>query len=256
MFEKFNQPEYQLSPESSQALESLGVEEEVRKALKRDIADDKDYKNILRYTFINPLRRGNPREFREVVLNFCDKIGEPYPKTPEDNARLLEKLDSPEFQGKLTELKMEDIHPLDRELNELVKITKEGRNNVLLHIAKIDVPTRERPAMFKDGLEKLARLLESDRHFSDVKFIGASSWIVAEHPRVLEHFGFTVDYENQNPDSKKFTAKYKGAIKTFRGARDTIPEEYRETKPKYAQISKEEFLSRYGSRESHEKIAA
>lgn len=47
-------------------------------------------------------------------------------------------------------------------------------------------------AEFREGLEKLAELVNDNK---TIKYIEATSWIVAKHPKILERFGFTIDGE-------------------------------------------------------------
>lgn len=142
-------------------------------------------------------------------------------------------------------IKAED-EPIIEDLNDVMQATLENDRTALIHIAKIEGSTKDKLSKFKDGLRKLAELLENDERFLKVLFIGASSWITAEHPKVLERFGFSVDYDNVSAIGKTFAGKYKNTLKNEAEAREMIPKEHRDTEPMYAQISREKFLELYG----------
>lgn len=132
------------------------------------------------------------------------------------------------------------------DLNEVMQVTLEDDYTALIHIAKIEGSLKEKLAQFRDGLRKIAELLKNDERFSNVLSIGASSWIVTEHPKILEKFGFKVDYDNVSRAGKIAANKYKNTMKGEAEAREMIPEEHRDTEPMYAQISKDNFLELYG----------
>lgn len=136
--------------------------------------------------------------------------------------------------------------PLIEDLNEVMQATIEDDHLALIHIAKMEGSTKDKLFQFKDGLKKLADLLKNDERFMKILFIGASSWIVAEHPKLLRKFGFIVDYDNVSKIGKAVGNKYKNTLKSEEEAREMIPEEHRDTEPMYAQISRERFLELYG----------
>ena len=70
---------------------------------------------------------------------------------------------------------------------------------------------------FNEGLKTLARDIKNNPEFPSVKKIVGYSWIVYEHPNLLQKMGFSID---------------------------NVDEEHREAR---AIISIEDFLKRYGS---------
>lgn len=76
---------------------------------------------------------------------------------------------------------------------------------------------------FTDGLRELAKIVSQNE---SIKKITANSWIVAEHPAVMERFGFTVTGEIKE-DLKQ---------KHFRGEKRPVWGAY---------MSREEFINMY-----------
>ncbi|MDO8558956.1 MAG: hypothetical protein Q7R84_01360 [bacterium] len=77
--------------------------------------------------------------------------------------------------------------------------------------------------MVRGGLEELAKIVKENK---EIKRVEAISWIVADHPKILERLGFTVVGEIDEEIRRKYHANDNGPISR-------------------ATISREDFLSRY-----------
>ncbi len=109
------------------------------------------------------------------------------------------------------------------ELNDLLSYGKSG-SEIHIHIFFNEtLSVSEKVKMIEVGFGKLADIVDMDE---EVKEITATSAIVAEHPKILEKYGFIID----GPISKD-----------ERGKRFI----YDNTKIDRAHISREEFLRRY-----------
>lgn len=71
-----------------------------------------------------------------------------------------------------------------------------------IHLAPAEqMGTSEKLFNLKDGLKGLAEVVKKDE---SVKIITATSWIVTEHPKLLERFGFIVEGEIDEETKKKY----------------------------------------------------
>jgi hypothetical protein len=108
-------------------------------------------------------------------------------------------------------------------INEVLSYGKEG-NNIHIHLApSMELRAGLRGQVMK-GLEELADIIEKNK---EIKNITATSWIVAEHPKLMEKLGFRVNEE---------------VSEELR--RERFPGE--ERKMAEASMTREEFLEKYG----------
>lgn len=85
------------------------------------------------------------------------------------------------------------------ELNECLSFYLDAPDRISLHVGDVKkFPLSEKLRLLWDGLDKLAELLVSDSRLKDIKTITATSWIVTEHPHLLEKLGFTIDHKREH----------------------------------------------------------
>jgi hypothetical protein len=109
-------------------------------------------------------------------------------------------------------------------LNESVSYGKD-KNLVHIHVSPSEsFDPLKKLSILRDGFKKLAKILKEDE---SIKEVTASSWIIAENPRIMEMLGFTVLGEI-SPEFKEKHFKY-------------------ETRSVFeAVMSREDFLKKYG----------
>lgn len=179
-----------------------------------------------------------------ILLEFCSRVGEPFPKNKKDRAALIAKLEDPAFLETIKNLTVSDLEVHRAELNDFVSVSYENPAVVLLHVGRISHEGGQTTLeQFKDGMTRLAKLLTSDTRLANVKTIGALSWLVSQHPRVLERFGFSIGPLKNILDGEVIERKYRSIVESFP---TFIPPEYKKTELGFASISREEFLRRYG----------
>jgi len=108
-------------------------------------------------------------------------------------------------------------------LNEILSYGR-GKDYVHIHLlppGKVGLAALVKGSL--DGLRELARIVREDE---TIKEITATSWIVAEHPKLLERMGFIMQGEIDEEMRDRH----------FRGDKRRISK---------ATISREEFLRRY-----------
>lgn len=179
-----------------------------------------------------------------LVLEFCSRIGEPFPATKEERRALLEKLNDSAFLERIESLTINDLYTHQESLNDMVAVSYENPEVVLLHIEPVGGEAGlAKLGLFRDGLERLAKLLVTDPRLSAVKTIGALSWIVSEHPRILERFGFSIGPLSNIVDGEVIERKYNAIKKYFP---TFVPREYQKAELGFASVSRDDFLRRYG----------
>lgn len=68
------------------------------------------------------------------------------------------------------------------------------RSEAHIHLAPAKTkPVRETMELIKQGISELARKITTDEEMQHIDLITATSWIVAEHPRIMERLGFTIE---------------------------------------------------------------
>lgn len=86
-------------------------------------------------------------------------------------------------------------------LNEILSYGKSG-DSIHIHLAPAkDISISEMMRFVKDGLEKLARTVETNK---EIKTITATSWIVARYPGVMKRLGFTTKGKIDNKMRQKY----------------------------------------------------
>lgn len=135
----------------------------------------------------------------------------------------------------------EKIKGVEWDLNRLLSCELLNDGELMLHVnyAK-DLLISEKIRLFRNGFIELSRLLKNNPWFSSVQLITATSWIVAEHPKMMERLGFTID--NTSEDSiwhKNIYFQRKGSKNLDKMFAD----------PDYAFISKEKFIELYDKQE-------
>ncbi len=125
-------------------------------------------------------------------------------------------------------------HPTFVRLNEVlgyhIREFKDGGKGIALHLAPMfDFSTKEKIANVLDGMRILAGQMRDDPAFAEAKAVTTTSWIVAEHPELIERFGFHI----RGPISPEDKAR-------------VFPNEAREVH--WAIMFRDEFLNLYGGR--------
>lgn len=82
----------------------------------------------------------------------------------------------------------------------------EGDDTVFrIHVAvAFTLEVGEKLVDFRKGMRELARRLQEDPAFANVKEIVATSWLVGEHPNVAQRMGFHVEEESLSPEDARF----------------------------------------------------
>lgn len=111
---------------------------------------------------------------------------------------------------------------------------------LFIHLADAgDRPLMQTARTYEQGLSELAEKMKSDPELQDKNFVIAISWIVKNNPNLLKGRGFTVfdsGNERENIDQMEkagITGMKRGMTKKTEAV---------------AAISREDFISRYGSK--------
>lgn len=110
--EKAYAPEAETEGEENSNEEGLEAQKDkIRDALKTVLTEQKDVSSVVRHTLVRPFRtmmQGGIRAMDEkmdasadVISDFCKKVEMPYPQNQQEVEKLLEKLDSAEFDEKI-----------------------------------------------------------------------------------------------------------------------------------------------------------
>lgn len=129
--------------------------------------------------------------------------------------------------------------PVISRINDLLGFEfNEDLKQIDIHIAnQKDKPLGEKLRLLREGFRELADFL---KHKSEIEKINATSWIVKEHPKLLERLGFTIVDRSLEAWHRK--REYKKRL----GVGSSVPEDKKDTKPGYAFISREKFVELYG----------
>lgn len=135
---------------------------------------------------------------------------------PEQIKNFKKKLIEPikTSMGKATE----DFTPV----NEILTYGIAG-DNIHIHLSDLKIFHGEKEKLVRDGLRKLATILQSK---PEINKVSATSWIVAKHPKSIERLGFVV----KGPISEEFRQKH------FKDEKRPVH---------YSEISREEFITTY-----------
>ena len=110
-----------------------------------------------------------------------------------DNPREFERIERQRFVEKGGYTKV----------NEILSYGAEG-DDVHIHLAPAKALGMEVRRQAIEGLKELAQIVQKDK---SIKSISATSWIVAEHPKLMEKFGFTIiEEEGFTSEGKKIAA--------------------------------------------------
>lgn len=188
--------------------------EACKKLEEQDDVDCPVLKNISEVDIFRSLRECFAISGKQEFINKCEGILGPILDFMAVSPRLEEKVRREIFVEKGGFSKV----------NELLSISEES-DTIWLHLAPAKtLSLSEKLALFKQGLQKLAKLLtEKD----NVKNIRATSWIVVQHPKLFERLGFTVEGPISSDDRERY-----------------FNEESREVWGAY--IDRNDFLTRYG----------
>ena len=129
--------------------------------------------------------------------------------------------------------------PLGRVIE--AKIEDRGASASIHLVFDHDMSPVEKQGEIGRSFRRLAEMLKKDRRFENVQAITATSWIGTEHPKIMERYGFNIDYENQDLIGRKKIKEYKSKGKSI------IDPAHKDTPPTFARISKNRFLELYGS---------
>ncbi len=135
-----------------------------------------------------------------------------------------------------------------RRINEAIGIRLESDTELSIHCADLkDKTFKEKIDLLKDGLWSTAFFLRERSPWRNVDKITATSWIVKEHPKLMESLGFTIVYEN-TLDVKIAKAVYKRD--SIKNSNVLLPKLKKNTygEPEYAYMTRKKFLSMYGDK--------
>jgi hypothetical protein len=107
------------------------------------------------------------------------------------------------------------------EINELLSYEIES-DIVQIHIVP-EGKVENAMAKFGDGLQKLAHIISE---LKDIKTVEASSWIVANHPKLPERYGFTIDGQIDEITREKYFADEKRKVWRAHMDRDEFLKRY------------------------------
>lgn len=151
----------------------------------------------------------------------------------------LPTIEVPQFPGEV----FDDSGRL--EMNPMVTFEVGEHNEAALHISeaydesgqKSDLGEKLR--LLHEGFKKFAHLLQTNEKFSHIDKITAISWIVVEHPKLVERFGFTIDNSIDDYESRRWEYKKRtGSIKASKILK----------KPGFAYMTRDKFLELYGEK--------
>lgn len=110
-------------------------------------------------------------------------------------------------------LKLAANFELEELENKILIFNKENRNyfplnrllmyeikdeSIYLHIATLfDVKPTELPKLIVDGLKELAQEIRTESNLQSLKKVKGESWIVYDHPTLIEKLGFSITGTNQ-----------------------------------------------------------
>jgi len=109
-------------------------------------------------------------------------------------------------------------------VNEMIAYGEGDDGWLHIHIAPHETSSiKEKLRLFKEGMKKLAEMAKKDEN---IKGLTGTSWIIAEFPKALERFGFTLTGEISDELRE---SHFKNEKRTIHGA----------------QISREELIEKY-----------
>ncbi len=132
------------------------------------------------------------------------------------------------------------------QINDMISFEVESAKEASLHVNEVfgedgqKENISEKMRLLHEGLAGFAALLKHDRTLKDIETITAFSWIVSEHPKLIEKFGFTIDSPNNYFQRlRSYYGKNRiGGVKTEKLLK----------KPGFAYITREKFLELYGEK--------
>jgi len=101
-----------------------------------------------------------------------------------------------------------------------------GLENDFIHIHLAPAETMglaEKLSAIKNGLEELAKIVNDNK---SIKEIVATSWIVAENPKILERLGFEIEGEIDEETKRKYFANEERAVAKASISREKFLESY------------------------------
>ena len=109
---------------------------------------------------------------------------------------------------------------------------------IKLHVYNAqDLTLSRKLKLLKHGFNKLAKMLQDNAKFSKIEKITGTSWIITEHPKLMQGLGFTLK------DGTEESEKHKQDYKTQKKRSIYLKKAFVE--PSYAEISAQDFIARF-----------
>jgi hypothetical protein len=109
-------------------------------------------------------------------------------------------------------------------INEILSYGLGGKDFIHIHLSPAETMNlSEKKTALEDGFKKLAQLVKDNE---DIKYITATSWIVAKHPRLMESIGFTVEGEIDKETKERHFASEKRKVDKATMTREKLIKRY------------------------------
>lgn len=151
---------------------------------------------------MDEMLRANDDSFPEVI---AEKLGEAFEsiyRDPEMAEQFHQHLRTEEREERERIVEAAHGTPLSPERMLYGKLDEDDATVFRIHVAvAFTLEVGEKLVDFRKGMRELARRLEEDPAFANVKEIVGTSWLVGEHPDVAKRMGFHVDVEPLPPEA-------------------------------------------------------
>lgn len=140
--------------------------------------------------------------FPTVVATMLAKAFADIYEDPEIAERFHEHLRAEEREERKRIVEATKGVPLSPEQMLYGKFDEDDDTTFRIHVAvAFTLEVGEKLIDFRKGMRELARLVQEDPSFANVKEVVGTSWLVGEHPSVAKRMGFHVDEAPLPPES-------------------------------------------------------
>ncbi len=148
------------------------------------------------------LLRKDDESFPDVAATMLAKAFQDIYDDPEMAERFHEHLRKEEREERKHIVEATKGVPLSPEQMLYGKFEEDDDTTFRIHVAvAFTLEVGEKLVDFRRGMRELARLVQEDPSFANVKEIVGTSWLVGEHPSVAKRMGFHVDEAPLPPES-------------------------------------------------------
>lgn len=142
---------------------------------------------------MDAMLRADDDAFSQTSADLLAGVFEELYRDPEAAERFHAHLREEERKDREHIVREADGTPLSPERMLYGKLDDDDGGTFRLHVAvAFTLEPGEQIVDFRKGMRELARLLQEDPAFQNVKMIVGTSWLVGEHPRLAKQLGFTV----------------------------------------------------------------